>query len=110
MGMQRLTYLAGGLPGLIVSLGASVVFLYGGSRVVEGTLTLGTFAAFIAYQMRVMAPVQALMGLYTSLATAKVSWRRVLELLDAPLDVREPAGAHAAAGGARRGGLRAACR
>jgi ATP-binding cassette subfamily B protein len=95
MGMQRLTYLAGGLPGLIVSLGASLVFLYGGSRVVDGTLTLGTFAAFIAYQMRVMAPVQALMGLYTSLATAKVSWRRVLELLDAPLDVREPAGAHA---------------
>ena len=89
MGMQRLTYLAGGLPGLIVSLGASVVFLYGGSRVVDGTLTLGTFAAFIAYQSRVNAPVQALMGLYTSLATAKVSWRRVLELLDAPLDVRE---------------------
>ena len=89
MGMQRLTYLAGGLPGLIVSLGASVVFLYGGSRVVDGTLTLGTFAAFIAYQSRVNAPVQALMGLYTSLATARVSWRRVLELLDAPLDVRE---------------------
>jgi ATP-binding cassette subfamily B protein len=93
MGMQRLTYLAGGLPGLIVSLGASVVFLYGGSRVVEGTLTLGTFAAFIAYQSRVNAPVQALMGLYTSLATAKVSWRRVLELLDAPLDVHEVPGA-----------------
>jgi ATP-binding cassette, subfamily B, bacterial len=89
MGMQRLTYLSGGLPGLIVSLGASVVFLYGGSRVVEGTLTLGTFAAFIAYQSRVNAPVTALMGLYTSLATAKVSWRRVLELLDAPLDVHE---------------------
>ena len=95
MGMQRLTYLAGGLPGLIVSLGASVVFLYGGSRVVDGTLTLGTFAAFIAYQSRVNAPVQALMGLYTSLATAKVSWRRVLELLDAPLDVREAADAAA---------------
>ncbi len=89
MGMQRLTYLAGGLPGLIVSLGASAVFLYGGARVVAGSLTLGTFAAFIAYQSRVNAPVQALMGLYTSLATAKVSWRRVLELLDAPLDVRE---------------------
>jgi ABC-type multidrug transport system fused ATPase/permease subunit len=39
--------------------------------------------------MRVMAPVQALMGLYTALATAKVSWRRVLELLDAPVDVEE---------------------
>jgi ATP-binding cassette, subfamily B, bacterial len=89
MGMQRLTYLAGGLPGLIVSLGASAVFLYGGARVVDGTLTLGTFAAFLAYQSRVNAPVQALMGLYTSLATAKVSWRRVLELLDAPPDVQE---------------------
>jgi ATP-binding cassette subfamily B protein len=93
MGMQRLTYLAGGLPGLIVSLGASLVFLYGGARVVNGTLTLGTFAAFIAYQMRITAPVQALMGLYTSLATAKVSWRRVLELLDARVDVQESAGA-----------------
>lgn len=89
MGMQRLTYLAGGLPGLLVSLGASLVFLYGGSRIVDGTLTLGTFAAFLAYQMRVMAPVQALMGLYTSLATAKVSWGRVLQLLDAPVDVVE---------------------
>lgn len=89
MDMQRVSYLAGGLPGLILSLGASVVFLYGGSRVIDGSLTLGTFAAFIAYQMRVMAPVQALMGLYTALATAKVSWHRVLELLDAPVDVIE---------------------
>ncbi|MGE0812694.1 MAG: ABC transporter ATP-binding protein [Vicinamibacterales bacterium] len=91
MGMQRLSYLAGGLPGLIGSLGASAVFLYGGARVVGGTLTLGTFAAFLAYQMRIMAPIQALMGLYTSLATAKVSWRRVLQLLDAPVEVQEAA-------------------
>ncbi|MCC7126019.1 MAG: ABC transporter ATP-binding protein [Acidobacteria bacterium] len=95
MGMQRLSYLSGGLPGVLLALGASLVFLYGGSRVVDGTLTLGTFAAFIAYQMRVMAPVQALMGLYTALATAKVSWGRVLELLDAPVDVREAADARA---------------
>jgi ATP-binding cassette, subfamily B, bacterial len=93
MGMQRVSYLAGGLPGMLLSLGASAVFLYGGWRVVEGSLTLGTFAAFIAYQMRVMAPVQALMGLYTAVATAKVSWRRVLELLDAPIDVQESANA-----------------
>jgi ATP-binding cassette subfamily B protein len=89
MAMQRVSYLAGGLPGMIISLGASAVFLYGGWRVVQGTLTLGTFAAFIAYQMRIMAPVQALMGLYTALATAKVSWHRVLQLLDAPIDVIE---------------------
>src|SRR5690606_4227068 len=89
MGMQRLTYLAGGLPGLLLSIGASAGFLYGGWRVRQGTLTLGTLAAFLAYQMRVMAPVHALMGLYTAPATAGVSWRRVLELLDAPIDVEE---------------------
>ena len=93
MGMQRITYFAGGLPGMLLSIAAAVVFLYGGSRVIEGTLTLGTFGAFLAYQMRVFAPAQALMGLYASLATARVSWRRVLELLDAPVDVRESAGA-----------------
>ncbi len=94
MGMQRLSYLAGGLPGLVLSLGAAGVLLYGGWRIVAGTLTLGTFAAFVAYQMRVMAPVQALMGLYTAVATARVSWRRVLELLDAPVDVVERDDAH----------------
>lgn len=89
MGMQRITYFAGGLPGMLLSIAAAIVFLYGGSRVIDGTMTLGTFGAFLAYQMRVFAPAQALMGLYASLATAKVSWRRVLELLDAPVDVRE---------------------
>ena len=76
----------------MLSLGSAVAFLYGGSRVIDGTLTLGTFGAFLAYQMRVFAPAQALMGLYACLATAKVSWRRVLEILDAPIDVRRVAG------------------
>jgi ATP-binding cassette subfamily B protein len=89
MGMQRVTYFAGGLPGMLLSIGSAVVFFYGGSRVIDGTLTLGTFGAFLAYQMRVFAPAQALMGLYASLATARVSWRRVLEILDAPVDVVE---------------------
>jgi len=89
MAMRRVSYLAGGLPGLLLSAGTGAVFLYGGARIVEGTLTLGTFAAFLAYQTRVMSPVQALMGLYASIATAKVSWQRVLTLLDAPVDVVE---------------------
>jgi ATP-binding cassette, subfamily B, bacterial len=97
MGMQRITYFAGGLPGMLLSIGAAIVFLYGGSRVIDGTLTLGTFGAFLAYQMRVFAPAQALMGLYASLATARVSWRRVLELLDATVEVNESAEAVATA-------------
>jgi ATP-binding cassette, subfamily B, bacterial len=89
MRMQRISYFAGGLPGTLLAVAGALVFLYGGSRVIDGTLTLGTFGAFLAYQMRLFAPAQALMGLYASLATARVSWRRVLEVLDAPVEVVE---------------------
>ena len=89
MKMQRVSYFAGGLPGTILSIGSAIAFLYGGLRVIEGTMTLGTMGAFLAYQMRVFAPAQALMGLYASFATAKVSWLRVLQILDAKIDVVE---------------------
>jgi ATP-binding cassette subfamily B protein len=91
MNMQRLTYFSGGLPGLFLAAGTAAIFLYGGSRVIEGTLTMGTLVAFIAYQMRLLGPVQALMALYASIATARVSLRRVQEILDAPVDVLEAA-------------------
>lgn len=91
MAMRRLTYYSGGLPGLLLSGGTAAVFLYGGWRVIEGTLTLGTLVAFIAYQMRLLSPVQGLMDLYASVATARVSLRRVHDLLDAKVEVSSPA-------------------
>jgi ATP-binding cassette subfamily B protein len=89
MSMQRLTYLSGGLPGVILSLGSGAVFVYGGMRVIRGDITVGTFVAFMALQMRVMPPLQALMGMYANLATVRVSLRRVSEILDEPVEVRE---------------------
>lgn len=87
MGLQRTHYVAGAVPSLLVSVGVAAVFAYGGWRVVQNTMSLGTLAAFMAYQARIVAPVQALMGLYSALATARVSWRRVAELLNAKPDV-----------------------
>jgi ATP-binding cassette, subfamily B, bacterial len=89
MSMQRLSYLAGGLPGLILSAGTGAVFLYGGLQVVRGSITVGTFVAFMAYQMRLVSPLQALMGMYANLATVRVSLRRVSEILDEPVEVTE---------------------
>jgi ATP-binding cassette subfamily B protein len=89
MEMRRLTYLAGGLPGLLLSLGSAAVFLYGGSRVIAGAITMGTLVAFVAYQVRLLSPIQGLMGLYAGVATARVSLRRVHEILDAPIEVNE---------------------
>ena len=93
MSMQMLGYLAGGLPGLILSGSTVLVFLYGGRQVIAHTISMGTFVAFLAYQMRLFPPIQALMGLYTSLATARVSLERVDQIFDTAPEVREAAGA-----------------
>ena len=55
----------------------------------SGAITVGTFIAFMAYQMRLMSPIQGLMGLYANLATVRVSLRRVCDILDATPDVQE---------------------
>jgi ATP-binding cassette subfamily B protein len=93
MSMQRLTYLSGGLPGLILAGGTGLVFVYGGFRVIRGEITVGTFVAFTAYQMRFLPPLQALMGMYANLATVRVSLRRVSQILDEPVEVQEAADA-----------------
>jgi len=89
MSMQLLSYFSGGLPGLILSGSTVLLFLYGGRQVIEGALTMGAFVAFLAYQMRLFPPIQALMGLYTSLATARVSLARVGEIFNTAPEVIE---------------------
>ncbi|MBK7833056.1 MAG: ABC transporter ATP-binding protein [Gemmatimonadetes bacterium] len=88
--MRRLTYLSGGLPGVLLAVGSAAVFLYGGYRVIEGAITMGTLVAFAAYQMRLLSPIQGLMGIYASVASARVSLTRVQEILDTPVEVSDP--------------------
>jgi ATP-binding cassette subfamily B protein len=66
-----------------------LVFLYGGEQVIRGALSMGAFVAFLAYQMRLFPPIQSLMGLYTSLATARVSLDRVNQIFDTAPEVVE---------------------
>jgi ATP-binding cassette subfamily B protein len=87
--MQRTSFLAGALPGTALTLTSSAIFLYGGMLVIEGRLTIGTLVALMAYHLRLLAPVQNLMGLHTSLVTGGVSLGRLFELLDTPIEVRE---------------------
>jgi ATP-binding cassette subfamily B protein len=89
MSMQWLSYLSGGLPGLVLSAVTGIVFVYGGLRVIDDTLTVGTFIAFMAYKMRFMPSLEALMGLYANVATARVSLRRVSEVLETSVEVEE---------------------
>jgi ATP-binding cassette subfamily B protein len=70
-----------------------MVFLYGGKMIIDGTMTIGTLVAFMAYHARLLSPVQNMMGLSANLASARVSLRRIFEILDTPAEVVEQPGA-----------------
>lgn len=89
LSMQVTSFLAGALPGALLSASIAIVFLYGGSMVIRGVLTIGGLMAFMAYHSRLLSPVQSLMGSYSALITGSVSLARVFELLDHPAEVRE---------------------
>ncbi len=93
LSMQLVSFFAGALPGTVLTLSTALVFLYGGKLVIDGVMTIGALVAFMAYHMRLLAPVQNLMGLYTSVTTARVSLNRVFEILDSPIEVNEAPGA-----------------
>lgn len=89
LAMQLTSYFAGALPGMILMLSTAAVFLYGGSLVISGAITIGGLIAFMAYHLRLLAPVQNLLGLYTSLEMARVSLNRVFDLFGVEAEVVE---------------------
>jgi ATP-binding cassette, subfamily B, bacterial len=95
--MQLVSFLSGGLPGAILTISTSLVFLYGGKMIIEGRMTIGTLVAFMAYHARLLSPVQNLMGLSANLASTRVSLRRIFEVLDIQAEVVEKRGAIALA-------------
>jgi ATP-binding cassette subfamily B protein len=89
--MQLAGFLAGAVPGVLLTACTAALFLYGGKLVVDGRLSTGSLVALMAYHARLLAPVQTLMGLYTSLVSGGVSLTRVWELFDtAPAVVESP--------------------
>jgi ATP-binding cassette, subfamily B, bacterial len=91
--VQIASFLTGALPGAILAAATAAVFLYGGWLIIEGRMTIGTLVAFMAYHARLLSPVQNLMSLTASLATARVSLGRLFELFDTEPEVREMLGA-----------------
>jgi len=100
--LQMTSFLMGGLPGTILTASTALVFLYGGKMVIDGHMTIGALVAYMAYHMRLLSPVQTMMGMSANLATARVSLSRIFEILDTPAEVVERVGAKRA-GGLRNG-------
>jgi ATP-binding cassette, subfamily B, bacterial len=96
--MQFISFMASAAPGIALTMSTAAVFLYGGRLVIEGQLTIGALVAFMAYHLRLLSPVQSLMGSYTNLITGGVSLERVFHLLDIAPEVVEAAAPLAFAG------------
>lgn len=81
---QWVSLAAAGAPGVLLAVAGLLVLVWGGGRVAEGTMTLGTLLAYGAYQVRFFGPLQDLVRGVVALARAGASVRRVVELLDLP--------------------------
>ncbi|WP_443478645.1 ABC transporter ATP-binding protein [Novosphingobium aerophilum] len=89
--MQVASFMTGAVPGTLLTMTTSAVIIYGGARIIDGTMTIGTLVAFMTYQMRLFAPIQVMMGLVSGLSSARVSLARIFELFDTPPEVAERA-------------------
>lgn len=87
--MQVTSFMSGALPGTILTASTSAVILYGGWLIFNSEMTIGSLVAFMAYQSRLLSPVQTLMGLSATLATARVSLNRIFELFDTAPEIAE---------------------
>lgn len=89
LAMQRTSLLAGAVPATVLTLATSAIFLYGGSLVIDGRLTTGSLVALMAYHLRLLGPIQNLIGLYSRLVSGSASLKRLFELLDARVEIRD---------------------
>jgi ATP-binding cassette subfamily B protein len=69
----------------------ALILIYGGGRVLTGTLTLGALVAFIQYSERFWRPISDLSEKFNILQAAMAASERIFTLLDTPARVVAPA-------------------
>ena len=75
---------------LLAALATALIILYGGWRVIAGTLTLGALVAFIQYSERFWRPISDLSEKFNILQAAMASSERIFTLLDTEPKVVAP--------------------
>ena len=76
---------------LVFGLGGLIVWYVGGRDVIGSQMTLGQLIAFLAYLAMFYAPLGALSNFTTWLTSFLSGSKRVLELLDTPIVISDPA-------------------
>ena len=78
------------LVSLVSAVGAALVFFVGGLLVMnEAGFTVGMIVAFTAYLGMLYGPLSALSNARMDFATSMVSFERVFEVLDLPVEIAE---------------------
>ncbi len=73
--------------GLVGAIGTALVFWLGGYLTVAGVFTIGTIVAFSAYLRDLYGPLTAMTNARVEFATSMVSFERVFEVLDLPVEI-----------------------
>jgi ABC-type multidrug transport system fused ATPase/permease subunit len=81
------------LLNLLANVSSVAILWYGGTLVIEHSLTLGELVAFTSYVAQLVAPVRFLGMVLPAITMAAASAERVFEILDSVPDVREEPGA-----------------
>jgi ATP-binding cassette subfamily B protein len=74
---------------LVSAVGTAVVFWFGGYLVLTGALTVGSIVAFAAYLNNLYGPLSSLTNARVEFVTSLVSFERVFEVLDLPVEIRD---------------------
>jgi len=80
--------------GLLSAIGTALVYGIGGYLVIQRTLTIGTIVALGIYLGSLYGALQNLTNAPIDFATSMVSFERVFEVLDLPLEIASKPGAY----------------
>lgn len=78
---------------LFSAIGPAAVYWYGGYQAIEGTLTIGTVVAFVAYLARLYGPLSSLANAHVQVMSAFAVFQRLFEVLDETPIVQDRPGA-----------------
>jgi ATP-binding cassette subfamily B protein len=79
--------------GISGAIGTALIYWAGGYMVMTDALTIGTIVAFTAYLVRLYGPISSLTNVQVEFATSMVSFERVFEYLDLPIEIKDRVGA-----------------
>ena len=75
--------------GISGAIGTALIYWSGGYLVLKDVISVGTIVAFAAYLVRLYGPISSLTNVQVEFATSMVSFERVFEYLDLPIEIRD---------------------